>query len=247
MKISMRWISFILVLGLGEAGMGTALGSSLYSLDDGTAEGLRGFGPGAGNSVFYANEFTASPNANVIDSISIAYGSPLQPGRATVGTPVVLFLFKDANGLATPETPVLMTSVTTTVMSPDTNTFITVPIPPTAVTGNFFVGAPFSNLPASGPFPMGFDTSTPQNRSYSSAFTNTYTTGLGLLSSLRYNPDNTFPVNLYEFGPAHDGNFLIRADGVPAAAPEPSSLAICGVALLTGLGWKWTRGRDLPT
>jgi PEP-CTERM motif len=86
---------------------------------------------------------------------------------------------------------------------------------------------------------MGFDTTSPQNHSYSAAFTSSV--GLGLLPSLGSDPNNVFPIDDNKFGPAHDGNFLIRANA--GSVPEPSSLALCGIAGLSGLGYAWRRRR----
>ena len=136
-----------------------------YALDDGTAEQVRGFGPAPGASFFSANEFTANPAGDLITSISVAFGSPTQQYGAIGGTPVTFILFRDANGLATPTNPILLASVSTTIRSPDSNTFVTASINPTLVAGNFFVGVFASNLPQGGTFPLGFDTSSPQDRS----------------------------------------------------------------------------------
>jgi hypothetical protein len=223
MKIRMLRLAFAMAIVL--TGAETGAGYTTYSVDDGTAEENRGCGPTPGYSVFWANEFTAIPGNNLITSISVAFGSPVIRGGAIAGTPVEFYLFRDASGLATPNNPILLASVSTTVQSPDSNTFITASIAPTLVSGNFFVGALVSGFPANGTFPMGFDTTSPQNHSFSAAFTSVV--GLGLLPSLGYDPSNVFPVNENKFGPAHDGNFLIRATGV--SVPEPSSLALYGI------------------
>jgi hypothetical protein len=73
----------------------------------------------------------------------------------------------------------------------------------------------------------------------SAAFTSSV--GLGLLPSLGSDPNNVFPIDDNKFGPAHDGNFLIRANA--GSVPEPSSLALCGIAGLSGLGYAWRRRR----
>ena len=204
-----------------------------YSLDDGTAEQVRGLGPSPGASFFSANEFTANSAGNVITSISVAFGSPAQPGNAIVGTPVTYFLFQDVKGLATPNNPVLLASTSTTIQNPDKNSFVTASISPTLVSGNFFVGVLISGLPAGGTFPLGFDTTTPQDRSYSAFFSGSI--GLGQLSSIGFDPNNpnSFVVDSDKFGQALDGNFLIRANGL--AVPEPSSLVLCGIAGIVGM------------
>jgi hypothetical protein len=236
MKVSIRG----LVLAIAALLVGAeAKAGYTYSVDDGSSEEVRGFGPMPGFSVFWANEFTAVPGNNLITSISIAFGSPIQTGSTVVGTPVVLYLFRDANGLAIPDNPILLASATTTVQAPDSNTFITASIAPTLVSGNFFVGALVSGFPENGTFPMGFDTTSPQNHSYSAAFTSVV--GLGLLPSLGYDPNNVFPRDENKFGPAHDGNFLLRANG--AAVPEPSSFAMCGIAAVVGLAVTRVRRR----
>jgi hypothetical protein len=220
-----------LALGILAAGaVSEAEANFTYALDDGTAEQVRGLGPSPGGSFFSVNEFSSNPAGSLITSISVAFGSPRQPGNAIVGTPVLFLLFRDANGLATPDNPILLASASTTIQTPDTNTFVTASINPTSVSGNFFAGVLISGLPQGGVFPMGFDTSTFQDRSYTALFSGSV--GLGQLSSLGFdhNNPNSFVVNSNQFGQAADGNFLIRADGV--AVPEPSSLALCSIAIL---------------
>jgi hypothetical protein len=232
------------------AGAGTARADILYSVDDGTAERPTGLSlPGPGGSVVFVNRFTAVPGGEVLTSISVAYGSPPVPGFALPGTPVEVILFRDQNGGATPDHPVLLASAPTSVTNHDTNTFIQVPITSTAVTGNFFVGVLVSNLPAQGLFPIGFDTDNPQRASFGAWFSSPI--NLSLVDTLGFDPsvtaDQNLRLNSGDFVAVIDGNYLIRATGVPAAAepglPEPSTLALLALGGVALAGWRrWRRG-----
>jgi len=163
------------------------------------------------------------------------------------GTPLDVILFRDQNGGATPNQPVLLASAPTTVINPNTNTFIQVPITPTAVTGNFFAGVVVSNLPALGPFPIAFDRDNPQDASFGAWFP--FPIDLSRVNPMGFDPsvtaDQNLRVNSNDFVAVIDGNYLIRATGVPgpAGVPEPSTLALLGLGVVALAGWqRWRRG-----
>jgi hypothetical protein len=241
--------SVALALLLG--GAGAARADIIYSVDDGTSEFTTGLGPTPGGSVVFANRFTAVPGGNVITSISVAYGLPgVGPGAVLPGTPLDVILFRDQNGAATPNNPVLLASAPTSVQNPNTNTFIEVPITPTAVTGNFFAGVLVSNLPPGGVFPIAFDRDNPQDASFGAWFTSPIP--LSQVNTMGFDPtvtaDQDLRLNSNDFVAVIDGNYLIRATGVPAAAesglPEPSTLALLALGGVALAGWRWWRRGD---
>jgi hypothetical protein len=235
-------------LALLAGGAGKARADILHSVDDGTSEFTTGFSVTHG-SVVFVNRFTAAPGGESIKTISVAYGLPgVGPGNVLAGTPLDVILFQDQTGGATPNHPVLLASAATSVTNPNTNTFIDVPITPTAVTGNFFVGVLVSNLPQGGPFPIAFDRDNPQRASYGAWFT--FPIGLGQLSSMSFDPrftaDQNLDVNSNNFVGVIDGNYMIRATGVSlAAVPEPASLTLLATGALGLLGYGWRRRRQV--
>jgi hypothetical protein len=231
-------------LALLAVSAGQARADILHSVDDGTAEFTTGFSV-TGGSVVFVNRFTAAPGGESINSISVAYGLPgVGPGAVLAGTPLDVILFQDQTGGTTPNHPVLLASAATSVTNPNTNTFIDVPITPTAVTGNFVVGVLVSNLPALGPFLIAFDRDSPQRASYGAWFSSPV--GLSEVPLLTFDPrftaDQTLEANSGNFLAVIDGNYMIRATGVSlAAVPEPTSLTLLATGALGLLGYGWRR------
>jgi PEP-CTERM motif-containing protein len=176
-----------------------------YSIDDGTAEDS--VGAGAGSWIFL-NSFSVSPGNNIINSISIAFGTPLFPDPTLNGLSYTAVLWSDPNGDGLPNDGAVLASAPGTVSMEGTNTFLTTLIPATAVlTPNFFVG--FIITQGNNQFPAGFDTTAPvSNRSY---FVDT-----GNINDL------STAATIESFG--LDGNWMIRADSIP----EPSTYALVG-------------------
>lgn len=107
----------------------------VYALDDGT--GSVNIGPTFPAEFMWGNVFDASPAGQLINTISVAYGSlPTSPA-----TPVRLYLFEDPTDDLDPRDAVLVATTTGLSDQPRTNVFINYPITPTIVRGTFFVAA----------------------------------------------------------------------------------------------------------
>ena len=248
------WVVRLSVAGACAASASHARAGVEYRLDDGTAElavgwGDREDGDGA-TSFFFANRFAAAPGGEMITSISVAYGSPDGNGSGfvTAGRPVTLILFRDQAGGETPDRPVLLRSAAATVASPGTDTFVTVPITPTAVSGNFFVGVHASPTGVNDEFPIAFDRTDPQGRSFAAFFNDPVPTEQ--LSALTYDPDNTTsdPItpDSNRFLGVVNGNFLVRAAGsLPGDANDDDVVNLADFGVLrqnfgrsgAGVGW----------
>jgi len=202
-----------------------------HAADDGTSEDTVGFSePGGGGSFIFANRFTADAGGETITTISISYGHHGLFAYAQAGTPVRLLLFEDTSGAAAPVHPILLASAASSVMRPYVDYFNDVSIPPTNVTGNFFVGVQVSGVPSAGAYPVSFDRTTPRHQSYAAFFS--HTIGDVVVNSLGYNPtliSSDVPVDINQFVRVIDGNFMVRATG--AAVPEPTTFAVALISL----------------
>lgn len=188
-----------------------------YVLDDGTAEDSIGLT--AGGTFITANEFTVSGGNNLVNSISIAWGTPAFPDPTLNGLSYTAVLWSDPNGDGSPTDAVVLATAPGVIALEGTNTFLTSFISPTTVlTPNFFVG--FVVTGAAGQFPAAFDETAPlPNRSF---------------INLGSNPsDMSGAAAIESFGLV--GNWLIRADATQV--PEPSTWAMMGVGavMLAGL------------
>lgn len=220
-----------LLVGLSDSRVfADAIPTIVHTVDDGTSESTTGLGL-AGGSIVFANHFAADLGGEEIRSISVSYGHRGVFAYAHVGTPVLVLLFRDADGSALPLHPVLLASAPSTVMKPYTDIFNDVPIPPTNVSGDFFVGVQVSRLPASGVYPISFDKTKPRHQSFAAFFT--HPVGEAQVSTLGYDPtliSSQVPLDTNTFVRVVDGNFMIRATGVPV--PEPAA----GASLLIATG-----------
>jgi hypothetical protein len=121
-----------------------------YALDDGTQETDAGTALG---SVIWLNQFTTVAGQEVIDKVSIAYGTGAN-GRA-----VQILLYDDPNGDGDPSDGNLLTSRQAVAANEDTGIFNEYKIEPTFIGPagtNFFVGAVMQE--ATGVFPGALDT-----------------------------------------------------------------------------------------
>jgi hypothetical protein len=181
---------------------------STYMIDDGTAE--NGLGVIGGGDLIELNEFAVIPGSETITSVSIAWGSPNFPDPSLNGLPYTVAVWSDPNGDGDPTDAVLLTTSSGVVSMQGTDTFITTPVTPTTITTpNFFVGFLIPNTTRH-QFPAAFDQTDPtfSNRSYGADSAS----GTGNIENLN---DNDTPVAPIE-SQGLIGNFLIRADAVPA-------------------------------
>ena len=182
----------------------------LYSIDDGTAEDSIGLT--AGGSFIALNSFPVTGGNNVINSISIAFGTPAFPDPTLDGLAYTAVLWSDPNGDGSPTDAVVLATAPGVVSMQGTDTFLTSNIAPTMVTTpNFFVG--FVITHAAGQFPAAFDETAPtlSNRSF---------------INIGSDPNNmTGSITIESVGLV--GNWLIRADGTGGATPSPTATPMC--------------------
>src|SRR5215216_4520140 len=186
-----------------------------YVIDDGTAEDSVGLTNGG--NLLCLNSFPVTAGNNLINSISIAWGTPAFPDPSLNGLPYTAYLWSDPNGDGSPTDAVVLASAPGVVSQAGTDTFLTTPIPPTMVTTtNFFVG--FVITHTAGQFPAAFDETAPtlSGRSW---------------VSIGGNPNNLSDAITIESA-GLVGNWLIRAEGTgggptPTGTPSPTPTATC--------------------
>ena len=206
--------------GAGTRSVGTPnVPQSTYMLDDGTAE--NGVGLTTGGSFIAFNEFPVTLGNNIINSISIAFGTPAFPEPTLNGLAYTAAIWSDPNGDGQPADAVLLASQAGVIGAASTNTFEVSLITPTVVlTSNFFVG--FVITHAAGQHPAAFDQTAPTfaGRSYITIGSNVNDITAGS------------PIEVITGG-GLVGNWLIRADTVP----EPQSWAMLafGAMMLVGV------------
>lgn len=204
-----------------------------YMVDDGTAEDSIGLT--SGGTFVACNKFAVTGGNNVINSISIAWGTPAFPDPTLNGLPYTAVLWSDPNGDGSPTDAVVLASAPGVIASQGTDTFITTVIPPTMVTtANFFVG--FLITHTAGQFPAAFDETAP-------TFSNT--SWVAQTSNIN---DLSGAITIESAGLV--GNWLIRADGSTGGggSPSPTPTATCaagGYTTSTGTGTITPGGTDI--
>jgi len=180
---------------------------SLYMIDDGTAESDVGLT--FGGDLICLNEFGVIPGAEQITDVSIAWGSPVLPDPTLDGLIYTAVLWSDPNGDGNPNDALVLATAPGVVSNQGTNTFLTTNFTPTTITtANFFVGFLVTHL--EGQMPAAFDETAPlSNRSYVAG---TIPPNSGDIYDLNNNDLPVAPIENYGL----IGNWLIRADGLPA-------------------------------
>jgi hypothetical protein len=183
-----------------------------YQIDDGTAENGVGL-QSAGATFMCLNSFAVTPGNNTIISLSIAWGTPINPDPTLNGLTYTAVLWSDPNGDGLPQDAVVLATAPGVIAGASTNTFLLSPITPTTVlTPNFFVGFIITQATAT-QFPAAFDQTAPTfpNRSFAVIGSNIN--------------DLSGAITIESAGLV--GNWLIRA----TAIPEPSTYALAIVGL----------------
>jgi hypothetical protein len=126
--------------------------------DDGTSE--LSVGLPLGGAVGWFNAFGAGVPSTTVSVIRTAFGTPMFPGIAPpAGTPFQVAIWDDPSDTGTLTGATLVagsvTSATVAAGAIDTNVFQAVQIPPTTVSGIFFVGVVMTH--AAGQFPAALD------------------------------------------------------------------------------------------
>ncbi len=104
-----------------------------YAHDDGT--GYYNLGPSLWPAdMCWGNYFQAVPQGHTIDSVSVAFGSAVRPGRD-----VEVVLMNDPTNDSDPGDAIVLTSVQTRTSEPNTAGFVHFDVPDTPVRGGFFV------------------------------------------------------------------------------------------------------------
>ena len=179
-----------------------------YVLDTGKGNSL---GPSFDSYDFvWLNGFTARSGGEVLDQISVCYGS------ATAGMPVELVVLADLDGDGTPAQALQVQSASGSTNPAGNGVFTTVSIPPTRVKGTFFVGVRMKV------YSGGLSTHAARLDESSAAAAKSSHAWLAFGSvtdqSLALNIDNLgaapvyYQMNTFSF----PGVWLVRAHGVPA-------------------------------
>jgi len=131
--------------------------TNVYIHDDGSADNSVGLT--AGGDLVWMNIFDACGGTDKLDCVSVAFGTPDFPGNAALlGATFNVVVWDDPNEDGNPVDGVLIAGpVKGTITAVDSDTFVGVNIPSTAVVGKFIVGVYMTHSPAL--FPAGLDQS----------------------------------------------------------------------------------------
>ena len=215
--------------------------------------------------LLWLNSFAAQPGGEVIDSISVGWGTP-QPisPRSTNCTSMQtitdsglssaagqigkVLLFSDPNNDGNPDDAQLLAIVDAVINAPGHDTtgqdlLTTIAIPETLVNGNFFIGALFPNQ-QEGQFPAALDNSAPvKGRSWAGYRLNPPfgQADAPPLTDLVNTPlvlTDNFQTGVDENGQTiFGGNWLLRANGTtPQVRKVPEGDLAIGLLAIGGLG-----------
>ena len=185
-----------------------AMGDFDYILDDGA--GNWSIGPSEWDAdLLWGNVFDVEPGYETIDSISVSFG-----GTVPLNRPMSFVLMEDPNDDLDPTDAVPLAVVDGMTVDLPPNSFITLDIPPTEVSGSFFVACMMDLLQHEAAGRMDPDTNV--GRSWLFFDVDIDLDNIGD-SPLYYNMANT----------PFSGTWMVRAHGIP----EPGSLALFALAL----------------
>jgi len=171
----------------------------VYQLDDGVMNRALTFSAG---DIMWINAFESVRGATVITSLAAAWGAGI-----SIGDPVELLLYDDPTNNGDPSDAELLEVVSTTISTTTTNDFQEVAIPPTVVSGSFFVAALYRG-DRDGLNPAPLDEGDPQGASWIAG--SFFTGGIDI-----ENPGSSDrglnKIDAY----GYPGNWLLRANGAP--------------------------------
>ena len=171
----------------------------VYQLDDGVMNRALTFGAG---DIMWINAFESVRGATVITSLAAAWGAGI-----SIGDPVKLLLYDDPTNNGDPSNAELLEVVSTTISTTTTNDFQEVAIPPTVVSGSFFVAALYrGDRDDLNPAPL--DETDPQGASW---VTGSFFTGGIDIENPGGSDRGLNKIDSFGF----PGNWLLRANGAP--------------------------------
>ncbi|HNR91718.1 MAG TPA: hypothetical protein PKO41_04740 [Dokdonella sp.] len=173
----------------------------IYQLDDGEASSNMGPPSSFDPDMLWGNYYTTDPNGVVITRLAVAFG-PTFPSLAS--GPVTFWLLDDPDADGDPRNATALASVQATP-NVSGNTFFEVTIPPTRVSGAFFVGAS-AKLLGGQDRPARVDGSNPGNNSWF-FYAPDIAAVINDLASAPFGSQNITPVNPLP------GAFMVRATG----------------------------------
>lgn len=202
---------------------------SLYQIDDGGSEVAAGVGSFNGADMIALNQFTVIGGNNMIGSVSIAWGSAVNPNSSLNRLSYTAVIWSDPNGDGDPTDAQVLGTAPGVVSSANTDTFNVSLFPGcVTVTPSFFVGFIITYGPSQNPGNItAVDETAPLlNRSF--------LTGSAVGAGNIYNlGSNSVPLKPVEFF-GLNGNWMIRADSC-TAVPEPSSFVLFTLGAIAGL------------
>ncbi|MBX3389232.1 MAG: hypothetical protein KF691_07220 [Phycisphaeraceae bacterium] len=203
----------VLCAALASATIFTSAASgATYGLDDGVGSG--NLGPNFACEFMWGNIFDVQPGANVITTISVAFGTIAAPEARPVR--VYLYQMVTAND---PKDAVLVATATGLSGSPRTNTFLDFAIAPTSVHGQFFAAVSMQVFGDATVLPARYDRDGAPNAARSWLFgADSYLSmPLGSAPYINNMTNNFIP-----------GVFMVRAQGIPTPG---SGIIIAAAAL----------------
>ena len=211
-----RWTGLLASLAVLAVLGGTAAATTVYQVDDGTGDVV--LGVSGGGDLLWLNGFTVVPGAENITSIQVAFGHAKFPA----GSSFMALLYQGADGSGNPNNGVtLLSSAGGVVAAIPNDTFQTVDIADSIVSGKFFAGILVTH--EANQFPAYFDTSSSAGVSW---------VAVGLAGTINPASPSGFN-NMTVYGPAFAGNFMLRAEGesLNGAVPEPLTILALGAGV----------------